>query len=170
MQYVDEGPCTRAVETGSVIETTAESLFDEGSWQLFAQASAARGVRSSLSLPFVRNGVVTGGANFYGSGASSFEGHVEELAVLFGAWSPGATHNADLAFDTRREAARSVANLREGRLVDRALGILVAQGVTDLAEAETRLRDAAARAGLPVSAVARAVIDTYATGAEGDPV
>jgi hypothetical protein len=117
----------------------------------------------------VRNGVVTGGANFYGSGARSFDGHVEGLARLFGAWSPGATHNADLAFRTRHQAAKSVGNLREARMVDHAIGVLIAEGVSDPNEAEARLRQAAARAGIPVGVLARAVIDTYASPDDGDP-
>jgi len=173
MQYIESGPCIQAVATGNVIETNSDSLFDEKSWQLFAQASAARGVRSSLSLPFVRNGVVTGGANFYGGGARSFEGHVEQLAALFGAWSPGAVHNADLAFRTRQQAAQSVSNLREARVVDHAIGVLVAEGVVDPGEAEARLNEAAARAGIPLPALARAVLDTYASDpdrGERDPM
>jgi hypothetical protein len=162
MQYLDTGPCVRAADTGDAVLTSPQTLFDEHEWQLFAQATAAQGVRSSLSLPFVRNGVVTGGANFYGSGPRSFDGHVESLARLFGAWSPGATHNADLEFRTRLQSANSVTNLREGRLVDRAIGVLVAEGISDPNEAESRLREAAARAGIPVPALARAVLDTYA--------
>lgn len=169
VQYLDAGPCVSAADTGDVIETTADSLFDEQRWQLFAQASAAHGVRSSLSLPFLRSGIVTGGANFYGSGPASFRGHVGQLAALFGAWAPGAIHNADLAFRTRQQATLSVGNLREARLVDQAVGVLIAEGVTDPNEAEARLRDAAARAGVPVAVLARALIDTYASLGDGDP-
>lgn len=168
MQYLDTGPCVRAAGTASVVVTGPETLFDEEEWQLFAQATAARGVRSSLSLPFVRNGVVTGGANFYGSGTGSFDGHVGELARLFGAWSPGATHNADLEFRTRLQASRSVANLRAARLVDHAIGVLVAEGVADPNEAEARLLQAAAQAGVPVHVLARALIDTHANRGAGD--
>ena len=168
MQYLDSGPCVRAADTASVVVTGPETLFDEEQWQLFAQATAARGIRSSLSLPFVRNGVVTGGANFYGSGAGSFEGHVDELAGLFGAWSPGATHNADLEFRTRLQASGSAANLRAARLVDHAIGVLVAEGVADPNEAEARLLQAAAQAGVPVHVLARALVDTYANRGDGE--
>jgi hypothetical protein len=167
MQYLDTGPCVRAAEDARVVVTGPETLFDEDQWRLFAQATASHGVRSSLSLPFVRNGVVTGGANFYGSGDSSFDGHVEMLGRLFGAWSAGATHNADLEFRTRRQAARSVENLRAARLVDQAIGVLVAEGVADPSEAEARLREAAARAGVPVDVLARVLLDAYANGDEG---
>lgn len=167
MQYLDTGPCVSAADAGEVIETTSDSLFDEQRWQLFAQASAAHGVRSSLSLPFLRSGVVTGGANFYGSGTASFRGHVEQLADLFGAWAPGAIHNADLAFHTRHQATLSVGNLREARLVDQAVGVLVAEGVSDPNAAEARLREAATRAGIPLAVLARAVVDAYAQAGDG---
>ena len=63
VQYADDGPCLEAVRNGETVRTDAESLLDEGKWQLFAQASAAAGIRSSLSMPFRRDGVVTGGVN-----------------------------------------------------------------------------------------------------------
>jgi hypothetical protein len=175
VQYLDTGPCVKAVATADVVVTGPERLFDEDEWRLFAQASAAQGVRSSLSLPFVRNGVVTGGANFYGSGASTFDRHVDGLARLFGAWPPRATHNADLEFRTRLQAAHSVANLRAARIVDRAIGVLVAQGVADPNDAEARLRQAAAQAGVPVDVLARVLLETYenggshSNGSEGGP-
>jgi hypothetical protein len=161
MQYLEAGPCTVATETGTVVQTSADGLFDEESWRSFAQATAAYGVRSTLSLPFMRNGVVTGGANFYGSGARTFDGHVQQLASLFGAWPQGAVHNADLEFQTRVQATQSVGNLRDARVIDVAIGVLIAQGAVDPDEAETRLREAAARAGVPLAVLARAVVATY---------
>src|SRR3954451_24444117 len=90
VQYTDDGPCLEAIRQEAVIETDTDALLNEDRWRLFAQASAAAGIRSSLSMPFRRQGVVTGGVNLYGERPDSFTGQVEQLADLFGAWAPGA--------------------------------------------------------------------------------
>src|SRR5215218_9904010 len=97
VQYTDDGPCLEAIRQEAIIETDTEALLDEGRWQLFAQASAAAGIRSSLSMPFRLHGVVTGGVNLYAQRPDTFKEHVEQLADLFGAWAPGAVANADLS-------------------------------------------------------------------------
>ena len=158
VQYVDDGPCLEAVRQGETVETDTRSLLDEGRWTLFAQASAAAGVRSSVSLPVRREGVVRGGVNLYGNASDTFEGHVKQLARLFGAWAPGAVSNADLSFATRLEAMRSPRRLKGQAYVDRAIGILMARGL-DPRAAEERLRNAAARAGVAVFVLARALVE-----------
>ena len=42
-----------------------EDLFDEERWQLYAQASSAVGIASSLSMPLEKDGEMTGGINLY---------------------------------------------------------------------------------------------------------
>lgn len=159
VQYADDGPCLEAVRNGETVHTDTESLLDEGKWQLFAQASAAAGMRSSLSMPFRRDGVVTGGVNLYGEAADTFEGHVEMLAAMFGAWAPGAVTNADLSFTTRREAVKTPERLRSRAHVDHAVGILVSAKRLDTATARENLIDAAERAGVAVHVLARALVD-----------
>src|SRR3954468_18147026 len=127
VQYVDGGPCVSAVEEGELIAVEEADPLDERRWQLFAQAAGAVGIRSTLSLPILaeprpgekggdmsheapdtgssvgtRLGAtpVTAGVNLYGSRPDSFHGLHDQLAELFGAWSPGAVTNADLAFTT----------------------------------------------------------------------
>jgi hypothetical protein len=50
MQFLDGGPCVRAVDESS-IGTTSDLPTDEGVWQLFARAEAFTGIASTLSLP-----------------------------------------------------------------------------------------------------------------------
>jgi hypothetical protein len=158
VQYTDDGPCLEAIRQEATIGTDTEALLDEGRWQLFAQATAAAGIRSTLSLPFRRHGVVTGGVNLYAEGSDSFEGRAEQLADLFGAWAPGAVANADLSFATRLEAVKSPARLQEQNYVDQAVGLLVgARGLEPRAAGE-RLQTAAARAGVAVHVLARALV------------
>jgi len=161
VQYVDDGPCEEAVRTAEVVQTDVNALLDEDRWRLFAQATAAAGIESTLSLPIRHGGVVTGGVNLYGATPDTFHGHVEELANLFGAWAPGAVANADLSFDTRLEAVQSPGRLKAQAHVDQAIGLLVSARGLDPDAAEERLRSAAARAGVAVFVLARALVDAF---------
>jgi len=144
-----------------VILSDTEALLDEVTWHLFAQTSAAAGIRSTMSMPIRHGGVVTGGVNLYGSETGTFQGKVSELAELFGAWAPGAVANADLSFESRLEAVEAPARLRAQAYIDQAVGLLVS--ARDLAPdaAEERLHVAAARAGVAVFVLARALVQTF---------
>lgn len=159
VQYLDGGPCVSAYDRAHGIETTSEELFSEDPWRLFAQATAARNVRSTLTLPITDHGLVVGTVNLYGGSDRAFEGHHEELAAILGAWAPGAIRNADLSFSTRRTAERAPRQLRAQGAVSRAVGMLAELLGVDLAEAQARLEDAARRAGLTPAQFARALIE-----------
>jgi len=161
LQYVDGGPCIEAVEADEVVGTDIEDLLDEGRWQLFAQGTAAAGVRSTLSIPFGAEGIVTGGVNLYGGDPTSFQGREDELATLFGGWAPGVVSNADLSFSTRLEAVSSPERLKGQAYVDQAVGLLVSARGIDVQSAEERLYRAAAQAGSSVVALARAIVNAF---------
>lgn len=161
IQYVDGGPCLDAVDADETIGTDAETLLDEGRWQLFAQATAAAGVRSTLSIPFRRERLVTGGVNLYGGVSHSFLGMEGELADLFGGWAPDAVSNADLSFSTRLEAAKAPGMLRDQAFIDQAIGLLVSARDLDPGAAEERLKRAAAQAGTSVAVLAKAIVQAF---------
>lgn len=154
VQYLDGGPCVEAVETEQVL--SLDSL-DEGGWQYFAQAGAAVGVASSLTLPIVVDGTVTGSVNLYAASPDAFSGHHEELARIFDAWAPGAVTNADLSFSTLDLARRAPQQLRDDYNIQVAAGIL-AGGRSDLEGAVQRLHDAATRAGITAAQLAATII------------
>ncbi len=161
IQYLAGGPCVDAVEDGRGIVTSSEDLFSEPRWQVFAQTTAAVGVASTLTFPVMEGGKVVGTVNLYGRGARTFEGKHQALATVFGAWAPGAVTNADLAFSTRRTAARAPTQLREAAVVDTATGILARSYELPLDTARQRLDDSAARAGVPVHRLARIIVELY---------
>lgn len=154
-----DGRCLDAFRDGHVVRAEHAALFDEAAWQLFAQSSAAVGIRSTLSIPVRHNGVVTGGVDLYGDAADTFDGRADEMAELFGAWAPGAVANADVSFATRQEATQGPKRLQEQRVVDQAIGLLVGAAPLDPVVAERRLHAAAARAGVSVAVLARALVD-----------
>jgi GAF domain-containing protein len=159
VQYLDGGPCVTALEQGSGIETTADELVSEDPWRLFALATAAHGVRSTLTLPITHRGQVVGTVNLYGGTDRAFEGHHEELARILGAWAPGAVRNSDLSFSTRRLAENAPEQLRDDNTVNKAAGMLAALHDVDVSRAQRSLEDAAARAGVTPAQLAVALID-----------
>jgi len=161
LQYLDGGPCLEAAASAEALEVDHRELLDEGRWQMFARAGAARGILSTLSLPILDGATVIGGVNLYGSGSDTFSGRADELAELFGAWAPGAVANADLSFTTRLEAARTPVRLDEMHTIDVAVGVIVAARGVSAEQASADLQHAAAQAGIGVLALARAVMDEH---------
>ena len=158
MQYLQGGPCVAAVEDLVVRNERMDDLLDEERWLLFARASAASGIASTLSLPVVADGRVVCGINLYASTPEAFTGHHEELGHALGALAAGAVTNADLGFDSRRRAAEAPGILRDQQLTDVAVGILAAGEDGDLGVGMARLTDAAARAGITVAQAAQMLI------------
>ena len=171
MQYLAGGPCEETLQTGDVRTYHAGDVVDEERWHLFARATAAAGIQSTLSLPILRDGVVVAGVNLYASTLEAFEGHHEELAKACGGWAEGAVSNADLDFTTRFEAAETPDRLRAEALVDQAVGALMARWGIPVDESERRLRDAAERAGISDAQMARAILGLFmevSNGGAGD--
>jgi GAF domain-containing protein len=158
VQYLDGGPCVDAVHTGRGIATGAASPLEEEEWRLFAQATAAAGVRSTLSFPMVDAAGVVGSVNLYGASGRAFEDHHEELAEILGGWAPGAVRNADLSFETRRLAEQAPQTLRAQSLITRAIGLIVVRQGTDVTTAHELLDTAATRAGIRPEQLAEALL------------
>jgi len=158
IQYAAGGPCVDGALNGAFGEFDDQGLLDEEGWRLFAEATAATAVRSTLTLPLVTGGQVSGSVNLYGGSRRAFVGHEDELARIFGAWAGGAVANADLSFLTRRSAEQAPERIRQTMVIDQAVGILAAQLDLDVESAEDRLRDAATRAGVSMADVARRIV------------
>jgi GAF domain-containing protein len=166
VQYADGGPCVDSAHAEEVREFTQDDVLDEERWRLFAEATAAHNVRSTLTLPVVRDGEVVGTVNLYAATKHAFVGHHDELAEIFGAWAAGAITNADLSFTTRLQAAATPERVRIRGLIDVAAAIVAVTHDVDLDEAEGILYDAAARAGVEVVELARQIVAAQDGGAE----
>ena len=148
LQYLDGGPCVRAIDLRHGLPTDHDSLMSESGWQLFAMTTAAHGVRSTLTMPLTHAGRTMGSVNLYGASDHAFEGHHEELAEILGAYAPGAVRNADLGFTTLQTAESAPQSLRDQGALNRAIGIVAAHQDIDVVAASERLRQAADRAGV----------------------
>lgn len=163
IQYLDGGPCVEAVHEERSTLINVDPLAEDR-WLLFARTSAVAGVASTLTLPVVEDRRVVGSVNLYASRPDAFRGRHDELANALGASALGAVTNADLSFSTRLESQRAAAAIEEQDTFNIALGIIAARQRVDMATAEERLRDAAARAGVPVIEAARALRDAFGRG------
>jgi GAF domain-containing protein len=157
VQYLDGGPCETGAHEGERIEVSMEDAATEARWQMYAQASAAHGIRSSLTLPVVRGGRVVGSVNLYGAEPDTFASRHDELAAALGTSAGVAIANADLSFATRLEAVHAPQRIADRDDVDIALGIIARSQQVDIPVAQERLRQAAARAGITEGQAARAV-------------
>jgi transcriptional regulator with GAF, ATPase, and Fis domain len=165
VQYVDGGPCVDAThgEKG-VVETRPDELLDEDHWQLFARASAASQVQSTLSLPIGHEDEIVAGVNLYASTEDAFVGHHRQLALALGAWVPGIVTNADLSFSTRAAADRAPERIRGQADINLAIGALAEARRLAPSEAAERLRAAAVRAGVGQEQVARMIVSLLLPG------
>lgn len=161
VQYLDDGPCVTSASEGSPKEYHADDPVDEERWGLFARATAAAGVLSTLSLPILRHGRVVAGVNLYGATRDAFAKRHEAIADVCGAWAPGAVTDADLSFSTRDAAARTPERLRDRSAIDQAIGLLAAAHGLSAEAAVERLRQAADRAGISEAQAARGVIRDF---------
>jgi GAF domain-containing protein len=156
-QYLDGGPCLVASTEGKTLDADPDDPLDEERWAMYARASAAAGVASSLSLPLMHRGRAVGGVNLYASTPDAFDGHHEELAAALDASAKDAVTNADLSFRTRLEAARAPALLADNHDIDVAISLISESQGVDAVTAHERLSTAAARAGITEAQAARAV-------------
>ena len=159
IQYVAGGPCVGAVEAERVVAYEQAELFGEAEWQLFAQATAAAGVASTLTLPILGDGRVIGSVNLYAATPTAFDGHHEEIARIFDAWAPGAVSNADLSFSTRHVAETAPDLLRADIDLTVASGLIARQDNSSVEDGRRRLLNAARRAGVSAAQLAQTVIE-----------
>jgi GAF domain-containing protein len=164
VQYLDGGPCVEAAHEARVIAVDRDNILDEGRWQMYAQATAASGVASSLTLPISRQGRVVGTVNLYAATADAFDGHHPELAEALTGSAQSVVTNADLSFSTRLAAAAEPTRLADADAINIAVGIISASQDVDIPTAQERLLLAATRAGITQAQAARAVREAIRPG------
>jgi GAF domain-containing protein len=158
VQYVAGGPCVEGARDVEIKQFERDDALDEERWRLFAEATAAHTVRSTLTLPVVSAGRAVGSVNLYSASRRVFEGQHEVLAEIFGAWAAGAVANADLSFTTRIEAEAAPRHVQDRHAIDVATGIVAAQLGVDVQDALTRLGEAAEQAGVSLLHLARDIV------------
>jgi GAF domain-containing protein len=166
VQGAHGGPCVDSPRSGEML--TVVDVLDESRWQEYAQAAAAEGVRSSLSLPLLdASGAVGAALNVYAAEPHAFDGVLEDLRSAVGPLTGRVTTNADLPFSTRDRAADAPRRMAEESTVATAVGCLVAQRGIGPDEARDLLTARARQGEVTVVQAAQAVLDAVADGQRG---
>lgn len=116
VQYeLGDGPCMRAAATGRPVEIV--DAVEDPRWPDYAGAAAARGARSSLSVPLALSGEPTGALNLYGERVAAFA----DDQVRRAAGAVGSSAAAGLAALLERAAADALAGNLESAMGSRAV-------------------------------------------------
>ncbi|MBB2925510.1 GAF and ANTAR domain-containing protein [Cellulomonas cellasea] len=137
---------------------TADPL-SEAHWQRSALTDAAPYIRSTLSLPLLDDGHVTGELTLYAADPLAFTDHRHALRALAGARTDQAAHNTDLSFRSRDDARRAPHALADHDLIERTIGHLMARYGLTADAARTHLHDTATRTGHTITDAARHILD-----------
>lgn len=153
-QHVRAGSVASRVDPDGADEVDGAHALDEGGWADMARERAFVGIASTVCLPVVEDGRAVLNIDLYASTAHAFTNRIDGLVEALGAWQAGAVTNADLGFDTLRQAEAAPGRLREQRLVDVAVGVLAATVGLTTESALALIREAAAQAGVTESQAA----------------
>jgi GAF domain-containing protein len=126
VQYGEQhGPCLQALTTGTIV--SVPDTRTDTRWVGYPAYAGSRGVRSSMSLPLVVEGVATGAMNVYAADPNAF-GEVEQdrLQALAGQASAALTLVLRQAHQALLSRQLSSA-LSARRSIDRAIGVLMDQ-------------------------------------------
>jgi GAF domain-containing protein len=125
LQYEEGyGPCMDAGRTGMPL--VISDMRREDRWPSYSPRVLERGVLSSLSVPLPFQGLTIGALNNYSREANAFDGQSLDLANEITSHIGVAVMNAD----AHAAASSTVKNLQEAlesrKVIDMALGILIA--------------------------------------------
>lgn len=127
------GPCLdsfRNSEVNIIVDTEKDDR-----WPPFSEACAARGIRSTLSMPLVTDNEGIGALNFYGLEPDSFsQVHVAQ-AQLFASLAAITLVNAQAYWDARQLSEHLNEAMKSRSVIEQAKGILMAGGAKSADEA-----------------------------------
>jgi GAF domain-containing protein len=163
----DEGPCLDALRDSQV--HAIGSTGEDGPWPAFRRACAARGIRSTLSLPLVVDHGTVGAMNLYSRTEHGFGAQDREAALQFAAQAAIVLANAQAYWDAHLLSARLGEALKSRATIEQAKGILMgAQGCGPDA-AFALLTRASQRENVKLREIARRIVDRAAGGVTAGP-
>lgn len=126
LQYATgHGPCMDAGRTGLML--VSQDLASETRWPGYGSRAAEQlGLRSSMSAPLPFQGSTIGGLNVYASRPDSFTDESAAAAEAVAAHVAVAVMNADAHAEVTAQAENLNRALESRKVIDMALGILMA--------------------------------------------
>ena len=151
------GPLIEAISDGGPVSTP--DTLTETRWPEFAAAALRIGVRSSVTLSYQGDAVIT--LSLLGLRPRALQASQLQLAELLVAYG-GALVGAVSDYDDSRRVALQLRDAAETRaIVDQAKGILMHALGCSADEALERMREVSQRSNLRATEVARRVIDAH---------
>jgi GAF domain-containing protein len=157
MQYErGYGPCLDAGRTGTVL--LIRDTREEPRWPDYAAHVAARGVRSSLSVPLPIQTDVIGALNCYSRTPSAFPPEAIEVAEELAGHVAVAVSNA-VAYTNEATVAEHMRTALSSRsIIDQAIGVVMAQNRCDAEAAFAILNKASQNRNVKLRDIARSVV------------
>ena len=156
-QYVESGPGPQSIERSRPLAIV--DLENASQWPVFGSVASAAGIKSTLSLPLVRQAQSLGGFNLYATASGAFRGHDDKIAEILNVQGGGATEDDDLGFTTHTLALRAPQIMRDETNLAVAVAMLSRWRGLEVDRAEERLRGAAHRAGVALEDMVTALLD-----------
>ncbi|MEO6427364.1 GAF and ANTAR domain-containing protein [Arthrobacter sp. PAMC25284] len=164
IQYsLSQGPCLSAAKEER--EIYVPDLFDEDRWGSdYANAVAAHGLRSVLSVPFHLQGEAQAALNLYSDVPHKFDGDVAARARGFTREISQALRLA-VRFALHTDSAINLrATLKSRTIIDMAVGIVMAQNRCSQEEAVRILTSASSNGNVKLRDIAASLVQSVSGG------
>jgi GAF domain-containing protein len=160
-----DGPCLTCARTGTVV--AVEDVRTDDRWPEYHAKAANMGLRKSLSMPLSLRDATVGALNLY-----QFDGHRlhDDESEMLSEFCDEASRAVSLGLrheQLRQENAHLQSAMGTRRVIDQAIGIVMAQNRCSADEAFDVLRRASMNRNLRINLLAAEIIRT-ATGTEPD--
>jgi GAF domain-containing protein len=160
------GPCLEAALT----RTPLRAIIDEEHqrWPEFVEAAQQAGIRASLSVPLIIDGVdgeqeLTGSLNIYSRSPTAFDSFDAELMRMYSVAAGQAISNSSRWQKARETVTQLETALFSRSDIDMAKGALIAIHGCDPDAAFARLRDESQRRNTKLRDLAREILDRMQT-------
>jgi GAF domain-containing protein len=154
------GPCMDAARAGQLF--LVDDMRTEQRWPDYAQHAAAKGVRSSLSVPLPFQGATIGALDTYAGRPHAFGEADVALAEEVALWLAVAVGNAEAAARTEEDLAHMRKAMLSRAVIEQAKGILMERHKVTDDQAFTILARASQQSNLKLRDVAADLVQTGA--------
>jgi GAF domain-containing protein len=151
-----EGPCLDAYRHQRVF--VIESTEEDGPWPAFRAAAAARGIRSTLSLPLMVDDRSVGAMNLYAETPHAFGPDHQETGMLFASQAATVLANAQAYWDAFSLSERLGEAMRSRAVIEQAKGMLMAAQHCDENQAFELLVRASQRENVKLREIAGRIV------------
>ena len=117
------GPCLDAFRHHEVL--VIDDTTKDDRWTPFSEAAAARGIRSTMSLPLVANHEGVGALNFYSREPEAFSDQDVEVGSQFAGQAAIVLANAQAYWDAHQLSQDLATAMKSRAVIEQAKGILM---------------------------------------------